>query len=219
MATKTGTERQATAKRTPYNRSRVSNGKALFAAGVDARTAVGRRFDDCVNDVASDLGGWDNLSALQRALVRRASILNALCEEQEAKFVTNDPSADLEFLGIATDRLGRIADRLGLERVAKNVPTLAQYLDAVAEQKASGDEGEDKGKGPCGARKAVGDWASYCPGDKPPPKQPPCGSGKGAGLRSWHAKQGHAVKDVETNDEDEIISPTVRHANLEESDQ
>jgi hypothetical protein len=27
-------------------------------------------------------------------------------------------------------------DRLGLERVAKNVPTLAQYLDAVAEQKA-----------------------------------------------------------------------------------
>jgi hypothetical protein len=45
----------------------------------------------------------------------------------------------LEFLGIATDRLGRIADRLGLYRVAKNVPTLAQYLDAVAEQKASSD--------------------------------------------------------------------------------
>jgi hypothetical protein len=48
-------------------------------------------------------------------------------------------TVDIEFLSVAVDRLGRIADRLGLQRVAKNVPTLAQYLDAVAEQKASSD--------------------------------------------------------------------------------
>jgi hypothetical protein len=51
----------------------VSNGKGLFPKYVDARTAVGRRFADCVNDIAADLGGWNDLSTISRALIRRFS--------------------------------------------------------------------------------------------------------------------------------------------------
>jgi hypothetical protein len=100
---------------------------------------MGRLFRDLVDNIASDLGGWEHLSTLQQQLVRRAAIMSALCEREEAKAVNDDPAFNLEFLGIACDRMGRIADRLGLYRVAKNVPTLAQYLDAVAEQKASSE--------------------------------------------------------------------------------
>jgi len=41
-----------------------------------------------IADVSDDLGGWEQLSSLQRGLVRRAALLNALAEEQEALFVT-----------------------------------------------------------------------------------------------------------------------------------
>lgn len=119
--------------RSPFGRSVISNGERLFAHGVDYRTQLGRRFRDVVEDIAFDLGGQDQLSTLEQALIRRAAILNALCEQEEAKAVTGDPSFNLEFLGVATDRLGRIADRLGLKR--KQAPPPKTLAEIIAELK------------------------------------------------------------------------------------
>lgn len=69
------------------------------------------------------------MSALQKALVRRAALLNALSEAEEAKFVTGDPTANIDFYGVACDRIGRIADRLGLRRVPRVInKSLADIL-------------------------------------------------------------------------------------------
>ena len=99
-------------------RSRVGNGKKLVAA--DGRTAHGRRFRDLFDDICGDLGGLDQLSEGQKQLVRRAAMLSAECERQEALWVSGEPF-DSEHYGMLTDRIGRVFGRLGLERRSKPV--------------------------------------------------------------------------------------------------
>jgi hypothetical protein len=100
-------------------RSRVTNGKLLPMT--DGRSATARRFKDLVQDISADLGGIDRLSEGQRQLIRRAAMLSAECERQEALSVRGDAEFDCEAYGVMCDRLGRLFGRLGLERIAKPV--------------------------------------------------------------------------------------------------
>jgi hypothetical protein len=59
-----------------------------------------------------------------------------LCEEQEALAVTGNPAFNIEFLGIACDRMGRIADHLGLQRVQKNIDAWEQFSSFVEDRAA-----------------------------------------------------------------------------------
>jgi hypothetical protein len=105
----------------PKLRSCVSNGSKLFTVeGLDGRSAPSRRFRDLVADVASDLGGFDRLSALEKQLIRRAASLSIMCEAIEADLV-GEKQVDVERYGMLTDRLRRLAQRLGLSRLARDV--------------------------------------------------------------------------------------------------
>ena len=64
------------AKRQPFNRSRVGNGKVLLAM-TDGRSMTARRFQDLFEDICGDLGGRDALSESQLQLVRRVATLSA----------------------------------------------------------------------------------------------------------------------------------------------
>jgi hypothetical protein len=71
----------------------------------------------------------------------------ALCEREEAKAINDDPAFNIEFLSVAVDRLGRIADRLGLHRVQKNIDAWEQFSSFVEErvtkpEPSSSDEDE-----------------------------------------------------------------------------
>ena len=103
------------AKRSPQ-RSRVGNGAKLLPL-TDGRSATSRRFKDLVEDIASDLGGKALLSEGQRQLIRRAAMLSAECERQEALAARGEAEFNCELYGTMCDRLGRLFGWLGLERV------------------------------------------------------------------------------------------------------
>jgi hypothetical protein len=115
------------ARRKPEARSRVGNGKTLLPM-VDGRSATARRFKDLVEDIAADLGGRALLSEGQRQLIRRAAMLSAECERQEALAARGEAEFDIDAYGMICDRLGRLFGRLGLERVARPVNDGSQAL-------------------------------------------------------------------------------------------
>src|ERR1700730_2168760 len=94
----------------------------------DGRSATARRFKDLVEDIAADLGGKDRLSEGQRQLIRRAAMLSAECERQEALAARGEAEVNCELYCTMCDRLGRLFGRLGLERVAKPVNDGSQAL-------------------------------------------------------------------------------------------
>ncbi|RWM57441.1 hypothetical protein [Mesorhizobium sp.] len=107
-------------------RSGVSNGNKTFVAA-DGRTVWAKRFRDLVSDHASDLGGSENLSQSQKALVRRAAALGIELERMEGDLAEGRP-VDLDLFGRLSGHQRRILETLGIERKAKNVtPTLQQY--------------------------------------------------------------------------------------------
>ena len=107
--------------RSRRHRSSVSNGLKLFAVeDLDRRGQTHRRYRDIYDFIAADLGGREHLSELQRQLCRRAASLSVVAEAIEADLV-RDREIDIMLLGIVCDRLRRIGDALGLERVARPV--------------------------------------------------------------------------------------------------
>jgi len=121
-----------------HHRSRATNRTTLFAVeGMDGRTGQARRYRDILTQIECDSGGIDNLSEGQRQLCRRAATLSFTAECMEVDAVAGN-AFDIDLFGQLTDRLGRCLQRLGLERVSRDVtPTLQSYLQA----KAGHDEG------------------------------------------------------------------------------
>lgn len=115
------------ARRKPEARSRVGNGKVLLPM-TDGRSLTARRFQDLYEDVANDLGGLDLLSEGQKQLIRRAAMLSAESERQEAEWANGRPF-DLTAYSTTANCLRRIFESLGLERKSKDVtPDLRSYL-------------------------------------------------------------------------------------------
>jgi hypothetical protein len=94
----------------------------------DGRSATARRFKDLVEDISADLGGKDFLSEGQRQLIRCAAMLSAEAERLEAMAVRDERFTHTDWRAdknnskfVLCDRLGRLFDRLGLERRARPV--------------------------------------------------------------------------------------------------
>jgi hypothetical protein len=101
------------------HRSSVTNGTRLFAiAGIDGRSQTSRRFRDLVEVMTIDLGGPDLMSEAKRQLIRRAATLSIMAEAIEAD-VVRDLGFDILNYGTVCDRLRRILESLGLDRVAR----------------------------------------------------------------------------------------------------
>ena len=112
----------------PRQRSRVTNGTALFVVDeADGRGPEARRFRDILSAVASDIAGGGDLSEVQRQLARRFAALALSLELQEAALVSGQ-DVDLDLFGRLSGQLNRLANTLGLRRVAKDAtPDLASY--------------------------------------------------------------------------------------------
>ena len=93
--------------------------------GVDGRTWPARRYRELVACMSSDLGG--ELSTCKAAIVCRAASLMTWCEQQEAEHA-NSGKLDIQVYTTAVNSLRRLLADLGLERVAKNVPTLNEWM-------------------------------------------------------------------------------------------
>jgi hypothetical protein len=121
--------RSQTVPRPINNRSRITNGRDLLPT-VDGRCLWARRFRDLLSLHLSDLGGEDNCSEGEKALVRRAACLIVELEQLEDLFAAGDATPKrLELYQRLTNTLRRCLESLGLKRRAKDItPTLGQIL-------------------------------------------------------------------------------------------
>jgi hypothetical protein len=127
MTPNTVSERHRIESRSPANRSRVTNGKTLFAIGGDMRRPWARRLRDCIEMHLGDLGS--NVSEAERSIVRRAAVLTVELERLEAKFAVDQGTVDdLDLYQRTAGSLRRLLESVGLKRRPRDVQTLDQYL-------------------------------------------------------------------------------------------
>ena len=116
-------------------RSSITNGSALLH-DVDGRSATMRRLRDIVQAHVSDLGGADQLSEGQIALLRRAALLQLQTEMLETKFEVNEGAAsrdELETYQRISNTLRRLLESLNLHtgRRARDVTPSGLTIDAL----------------------------------------------------------------------------------------
>ncbi len=77
-----------------------------------------------------DLGGHDNTSEAERSIVRRAAVLTTELERLEVRFaLAGEASAeDIDLYARVAANLRRLLGSVGLQRRAKTVPSLDDYL-------------------------------------------------------------------------------------------
>jgi hypothetical protein len=121
-----------TAPRLATIKSKVTNGRRVFAVGGDGRGAWTRRWKDIVELHVADAGGRDHMSEAMLSLCRRAATLEIQLEQLECCMSQGD-NVDIEIYGRIASHLRRILATLGVERKSKDVtPSLASYLQAKA---------------------------------------------------------------------------------------
>ena len=108
-------------------RTSVANGSRILD-GVDGRSLAARRFAEVAAAIASDLGGEDHVTELQRHLIRSVSGMVVLRERLDAKSINGESVNTAQYCRLANSTR-RVAATLGLSRVAKDVtPDLQTYL-------------------------------------------------------------------------------------------
>jgi hypothetical protein len=115
-------------------RSRISNHTDLLPEITDGRSSAARRFRDLVAAFISDSGGLDRCSEIRINLLRRLAATTVAAEQLESKSI-NGGAIDLNQLCTLASTAARISQRLGLERMARDVsPSLGDLLRADLRQ-------------------------------------------------------------------------------------
>ena len=104
---------------------------AKFSTGwleqLDGRTGIAQAMRERHKAFTDDLGGISRLSYAQRSLVERALWLEFWLAQQEQALASGSVF-DVGRWTQAANSLQGILAKLGLDRVAKDLPDLAQYL-------------------------------------------------------------------------------------------
>jgi hypothetical protein len=106
-------DRPPAAPRAPTSRSAITNKPRRMV--VSGNTPLGRRLRDLADQLAANLGGWQQLNDLQIAAVRKAAELTALAEDARARRLNGDTSITLDDL-VRVDRLAAQAVRQLLDK-------------------------------------------------------------------------------------------------------
>jgi len=113
----------------PTSRSRITNRSAVLP-DVDGRSTWVRRLRDLISLHLSDLGGEDAVSEAERSIIRRVATLTVELERMEASFALAGEAQpeQLDLYQRTAGNLRRLLETVGLERRAKPVETLQEYL-------------------------------------------------------------------------------------------
>lgn len=98
---------------------------------LDGRTRLAQAVQQRYTALAADLGGHDRLSYQRRSLAKRVIWLEATVEQAEAAIARGE-EVDLGALTQRINSMIGLYKTLGLDRVAKDVPNLRDYLKAKA---------------------------------------------------------------------------------------
>jgi hypothetical protein len=113
-------------------------GKAKLATlnQLDGRTAAARQARDLIADLESDLGGSDVVSTAEKQIIQRAAITSALLESMAAEWLATG-QMDAAMWATLSNLERRLYETLGLERRAKPVESLQEYLEKKKNNEAS----------------------------------------------------------------------------------
>jgi hypothetical protein len=109
----------AVERRSSKQRSRLTNGTALLP-DIDGRSAIARRFKDIAHGILADQGGADQCSECRLQLVRRFAAAAVLAEQMESR-LANGEQIDIQEHALLCSTLTRLAQRIGIERRARDV--------------------------------------------------------------------------------------------------
>jgi hypothetical protein len=108
-------------------RSRVTNGSKLLT-GLDGRAPLRRRYRDLLAELETDMG-QSQMTAVRSSLVRRFAE-GTIAAEVMAVQLIEGKAIDVAVFSQLASTLVRLASRIGLGRHAKQIPVLADYLQA-----------------------------------------------------------------------------------------
>lgn len=98
-----------------------------FISDLDGRTAIAQDLRQRYEAITLDLGGADSLSYMQRSLVERYLWLEHWLRTEEQRLAAGAEFDVGKWVQAANSAQG-ILSKLGLQRQARDVPDLAQYL-------------------------------------------------------------------------------------------
>src|SRR5262249_11091652 len=101
--------------------------EALALSNVDGRLRVMRRVKAISRAVVNDRGGIALCSEVQKQMIARFSAVAVLAENIEAELVLGGV-VDIERHAVLVSSLRRLASRIGIDRVPKEVAGLSDYL-------------------------------------------------------------------------------------------
>jgi hypothetical protein len=107
--------------RKDYGRDKLTNGSKTLP-DTDGRLRIARRFRGIAN------AGTELCSESRRQLIRRFSAACVLAEDLEGRLARGE-EIDVERHALLCSTLTRLAQRIGIDRRAKNItPSLSEYL-------------------------------------------------------------------------------------------
>jgi hypothetical protein len=80
----------------------------------DQRTRAARRFKQLVSDFIADLGGNENLTIAEKALIRQAAVVMMRAEEMQASILNGDTVDDATLVRLS-NAAARILGQLGVQ--------------------------------------------------------------------------------------------------------
>jgi hypothetical protein len=137
VVAKKGAGPRSEQRRKKHGRTRISNGRDVLP-DVDGRSIIARRYRDITSAIFVDQGGIEQCSESRQQLIRRFAAAAVLAEQMESKLARGE-DIDIQQHALLCSSLVRLAQRIGIDRVAKDLtPTLAEYL-AQKESEHAGD--------------------------------------------------------------------------------
>jgi hypothetical protein len=98
---------------------------------LDLRTTAGKAFLQLITSITADLGGVDQLSTMEKALIEGFAGATVALTDLNTKLL-RDGEAKVNVLtahAAAINSLSKLAARLGTERRARIVPSLDEFLE------------------------------------------------------------------------------------------
>jgi hypothetical protein len=114
---------------------------------VDGRSLAARSLRSRLTELHTDLGGATAMSHAQQSLVLRVANLEVFIAVREAELLRNGFKADAESMRAHFQAVGlllQLYTKLGLKRVAKQIPDLQTYLRQKSAEKAAQQESLNK---------------------------------------------------------------------------
>ena len=123
----------------PLSKSRRRKLQLINRTLIDGRTAPAKEFDRLQSAVVRDLGGADQLSAIELSLIEAFCGAAIVVDHLNTELMLGK-QIDMSQHSAAIGAMVRVASRLGLRRRPKeiNTPSLAQYLE---QQREAADAG------------------------------------------------------------------------------